>query len=64
MSFRSINPVRYAAAPMNVVGEALFGGPPKEGLVVGIRSMLGNPYNGHTADSQIKHIQILNGMTP
>jgi IS5 family transposase len=36
----------------------------KEGLVVGMRSMPGNPYDGHTVDSQIEHIEILSGVTP
>ena len=36
----------------------------KEGLVVGMRSMPGNPYDGHTADSQIEQIKILSGVTP
>ena len=33
----------------------------KEALVVGMRSMPGNPYDGHTVDSQI---EILTGVTP
>ena len=36
----------------------------KEGLVVGMRSMPGNPYDGHTVDSQIEQIGILTGITP
>lgn len=36
----------------------------KEGLVVGMRSMPGNPYDGHTVDSQIEQIGILTGTTP
>lgn len=36
----------------------------KEGLVVGMRSMPGNPYDGHTVDSQIEQIAILCGVTP
>lgn len=36
----------------------------KEGLVVGMRSMPGNPYDGHTVDSQIEQIEILTGVTP
>lgn len=36
----------------------------KEGLVVGMRSMPGNPYDGHSVDSQIEQIQILSGVTP
>ena len=36
----------------------------KEGLVVGMRSMPGNPYDGHTVDSQIEQIEILSGVTP
>jgi IS5 family transposase len=36
----------------------------KEGLVVGMRSMPGNPYDGHTVDSQIEQIGILTGKTP
>ena len=36
----------------------------KEGLVVGMRSMPGNPYDGHTVDSQIEQIGILAGTTP
>ena len=36
----------------------------KEGLVVGMRSMPGNPYDGHTVDSQIEQIAILTGITP
>jgi IS5 family transposase len=36
----------------------------KEGLVVGMRSMRGNPYDGHTVDSQIEQIGVLKGATP
>ena len=36
----------------------------KEGLVVGMRSMSGNPYDGHTVDSQIEQIEVLSGVTP
>ena len=36
----------------------------REGLVVGMRSMPGNPYDGHTVDSQIEQIAILTGVTP
>lgn len=36
----------------------------KEGLVVGMRSMPGNPYDGHTVDSQIEQIGVLTGTTP
>ena len=36
----------------------------KEGLVVGMRSMPGNPYDGHTVDNQIEQIGILTGTTP
>ena len=36
----------------------------REGLVVGMRSMPGNPYDGHTVDSQIGQIGILAGVTP
>lgn len=36
----------------------------KEGLVVGMRSMPGNPYDGHTVNSQIEQIEILSGVTP
>jgi IS5 family transposase len=35
-----------------------------EGLVVGMRSMPGNPYDGHTVDSQLEQVQILTGHTP
>jgi hypothetical protein len=31
----------------------------KEGLVVGMRSMPGNPYDGHMVDSQIEQIKVL-----
>jgi IS5 family transposase len=36
----------------------------REGLVVGMRSMPGNPYDGNTVDSQIEQIGILTGTTP
>jgi transposase, IS5 family len=36
----------------------------REGLVVGMRSMPGNPYDGNTVDSQIEQIAILTGATP
>lgn len=36
----------------------------KEELVVGMRSMPGNPYDGHTVDSQLEQVQILSGQTP
>jgi len=36
----------------------------KEGLVVGMRSMPGNPYDGNTVDSQLEQIGILTGTTP
>lgn len=36
----------------------------KEGLVVGMRSMPGNPYDGHTVDSQLEQVQILTDSTP
>ena len=36
----------------------------KEGLVVGMRSMPGNPYDGHTVDSQLEQVGILTGHTP
>lgn len=36
----------------------------KEGLVVGMRSMPGNPYDGHTVDSQLELVEILTGHTP
>lgn len=36
----------------------------KEGLVVGMRSMPGNPYDGHTVDSQLEQIEILTGEAP
>jgi IS5 family transposase len=35
-----------------------------EGLVVGMRSMPGNPYDGHTLHGQIEQVQILTGHTP
>ena len=36
----------------------------KEGLVVGMRSMPGLPYDGHTVDSQIEQVEVLCGVTP
>lgn len=36
----------------------------KEGLVVGMRSMPGNPYDGHTVDSQLEQVAILTGQMP
>lgn len=36
----------------------------KEGIVVGMRSMPGNPYDGHTVDSQLEQVSILTGHTP
>jgi IS5 family transposase len=36
----------------------------KEGLVVGMRSMPGNPYDGHTLDSQLEQVGILCGQVP
>ncbi len=36
----------------------------KEGLVVGMRSMPGNPYDGHTVDSQLEQVAILTGHAP
>lgn len=36
----------------------------KEGLVVGMRSMPGNPYDGHTVDSQLEQVGILTGHMP
>lgn len=36
----------------------------KEGLVVGMRSMPGLPYDGHTVDSQLEQVAILSGTTP
>jgi len=35
-----------------------------EGLVVGMRSMPGNPYDGHTVDSQLEQVGILTGHMP
>jgi IS5 family transposase len=34
----------------------------KEGLVVGMRSMPGNPYDGHTLAEQLEQVGILTGM--
>ena len=36
----------------------------KEGLVVGMRSMPGAPYDGHTLDSQLEQVQIIAGVQP
>ena len=36
----------------------------KEGRVLGMRSMPGNPYDGHTVCSQIEQFKILSGVTP
>ena len=36
----------------------------REGLVVGMRSMPGNPYDGHTLDSQLEQVGVLTGHTP
>jgi IS5 family transposase len=36
----------------------------KEGLVVGTRSMPGNPYDGHTVDSQIEQVGLLPDRRP
>jgi IS5 family transposase len=36
----------------------------KEGVVVGMRSMPGNPYDGHTAAEQIEQVEILTGARP
>jgi IS5 family transposase len=36
----------------------------KEGVVVGMRSMPGSPYDGHTLDSQIEQVEILTGVKP
>ena len=35
-----------------------------EGLVVGMRSMPGNPYDGHTLESQLEQVEILTGQKP
>lgn len=36
----------------------------KEGMVVGMRSMPGLPYDGHTVDSQLEQIEIVCGVMP
>ena len=36
----------------------------KEGLVVGMRSMSGNPYDGHTLDEAIEQVSILSDHQP
>ncbi len=36
----------------------------KEGLVVGMRSMPGNPYDGHTLQNAIEQVEILTATTP
>jgi transposase, IS5 family len=35
-----------------------------EGVVAGMRSMPGTPYDGHTLHSQIEHVGILTGTKP
>lgn len=36
----------------------------REGIVVGMRSMPGNPYDGHTVDSALEQVQVLTDTTP
>lgn len=36
----------------------------REGIVVGMRSMPGNPYDGHTVDSALEQVQVLTETTP
>ena len=36
----------------------------KEGLVVGMRSMPGNPYDGHTLENALEQVEILTATTP
>ncbi len=36
----------------------------KEGVVVGMRSMPGSPYDGHTLQSQLEQVEILTGVKP
>lgn len=36
----------------------------KEGVVVGMRSMPGAPYDGHTLHSQLEQVEILTGVRP
>jgi len=36
----------------------------KEGVVVGMRSMPGSPYDGHTLQSQLEQVEILTGVRP
>jgi len=36
----------------------------REGIVVGMRSMPGNPYDGHTVDSALEQVEILTQTTP
>ncbi|HRO57950.1 MAG TPA: IS5 family transposase [Burkholderiaceae bacterium] len=36
----------------------------REGIVVGMRSMPGNPYDGHTVDSAFEQVQVLTDATP
>ena len=36
----------------------------REGIVVGMRSMPGNPYDGHTVDTALEQVQILTETTP
>ena len=35
-----------------------------EGLVVGMRSMPGNPYDGHTLDQALEQVEILTSKAP
>jgi IS5 family transposase len=36
----------------------------KEGLVVGMRAMPGNPYDGHTLADALEQVEILTDTTP
>lgn len=36
----------------------------KEGIVVGARSMPGNPYDGHTLAEQLQQVEVLTGYRP
>ncbi len=36
----------------------------REGLVVGMRSMPGNPYDGHTLENALEQVEILTAATP
>ena len=36
----------------------------KEGLVVGMRSMPGNPYDGHTLENALEQVEVLTATTP